>query len=495
MSSKLCKWKDNVWLGLTSGDLDSFCGKGEQGIPTLDEKYMDSTTVWIAWLDNYMNEPEAAGLKALYERLRKERVIDSCGEVDKSIKNRTWENLIVKILENMKDIAKIKSSDEGLRGGEGKNQGQEGYRWRDILKRKICPTTDKSKMWMGAISCLIHIWEGKIPGTEDKYRRLPDECEGILRKMKVRESDWQNRVNANCHSSEDYRKSNSGLATPTPEDEGKVSLILSLYGSLTTLCTTCGPYDLSNWLGAQTQASSFPSSLYCALRGDELECKDSPEQLKGRGRYILYRTRSKLRFASGPTSPCLMSSQRTPQKASTSQHSPGPKNQENVGESLKFPPIISSLPQEAQNEHVPQTLSGLSRTGATELKDTGQSNLQGPKGEDIEGHQPQGKVSAPNPPNEGHQGPDGSGGATSSRVSPPKGQKHKPPPSEVLRKQTVPEANSSEGVIGGIITSIILGALAVYGAWRIRKGAQDSPPVGTLAQRIMVGYLTLEESV
>ncbi|EUD64439.1 hypothetical protein C922_05183 [Plasmodium inui San Antonio 1] len=488
MSDKLCRWRTNVWLGLEGKDLEAFCGHGDEGLPQLEETYLNRTTVWTGWLDEYLRRPESETLGALYRRIKDERVVKGCGGQNESLENTTWQNLILDVLSNMIDINRIESECDQKQESLGAQDHCEVYKWRDLLKRKICPDKPESVKWMGAMTCLIKIWEKGKSGDEDLSKDLPKGCESILELLRVEESAWESTLEASYDSEDGECRKEEHNQRLTGVQKGKISFLLSLYGSLGKLCTTCGPYELNNWIASGRERTSLPRRIYCQNQSGELNCAADLTKLNGKKNYLLYTTGSGPHHTSDRRSSCLINS------------SPRLETQRNTET------VVVLSPQEQNRSHlefhlVRQTNLNEIINPEAQTPEEGQSSDTKAEGRHMRGTEPtpqkDGHEDFPPPFEEtsvrdGEKGGDGDavGQETliSGKTANPQQGKTRADSVKNLGKPHAAYSNKSKVVIGGIITSIILGTLAVYGAWRIRRKGRNRRHVGPLPQEVMGGY-------
>ncbi|EUD63971.1 hypothetical protein C922_05650 [Plasmodium inui San Antonio 1] len=286
---EVCRWKDAVWLGAAVHDIGTYCEQLQKGHDRREQQSINESTSRVYWLEKFVTNLKKEDLRTLYQQFRNQDVIGGCEDEGRNLGSITWEDLVNNVLQAMEPLTTFTYEPEGTVDPSNDKIKGASLDWRDILSRKLCQGSAHSPEWMGLLICLVNIWGQTMTGNPNLSKMLPPVCQDLLQEIEMPKCLWDSWLLETLGEKLLPRQTTESPVAPNDEIQGKIGLILSIYGGISKLCQTCGPYELSQLVESQDSASGRKQALYCIFDKGTLECGAGLQHLSGRTNYLIYR--------------------------------------------------------------------------------------------------------------------------------------------------------------------------------------------------------------
>ncbi|EUD64580.1 hypothetical protein C922_05051 [Plasmodium inui San Antonio 1] len=442
-----------------------------------------------------MTNSNAADLGKLYENKRTQNPLKDCSHKGSPLEVETWHQLVTDVLQAMERVPKIMPLNSPQREIQEKGGYAQVPNWGKLISGRLCQGSSISNEWMGALTCMIGIWSEGETENSGNQTQLPEACQRLLNHIKLKESQWGTWLTDESSKSREFCELGQEEERRNKIETGKITLVLSLYGALKTLCPKCGPYHMNRWIKEGIGGSSKRKRLYCILEKDRLKCDPQLSRLNGERAYLVYQPNKEIISNICKTQHRLVMNQPEEQpQFATAQTRPLPSNGAHPGphnSGIVWDHIVPSdssnqkQQQDQQESQLKEYLTGtVSRRGAAPAK-IGELQRRDP----IPGGQ--GSVKAQNEPSKqentqaaaaAENVDKGSWAKESTEENPDKG-------------WAAAKANNLPRMIGGVIAAIILGVLGFYGTWRITRYTNQRTSKRLWRTRVPVGYSPLDKTI
>ncbi|EUD64558.1 hypothetical protein C922_05074 [Plasmodium inui San Antonio 1] len=488
MSLNLCNWRNHTWLGSTVEGIEAVCKPYAEESGKEDRKENPKESLWVGWLDEYLKGENESQLGRQYLSISKEEPVGKCGTRTKSLNISTWEKLVTDVLDKIENMKKLKYASPHHTKKGNDLAYDELPDWRSILCRRIWPESTQSGATLAAIACIIARLAHPGEHNEEQWTDPTNPCRPLLRQLQVTESEWAKWLSDDPGDTPPDEQHGQLQETAREQAKAKISLVLNLYGALKELCPKCGPYHLRHWITVENKNFLPQENLYCLLTEGHLKCNSELGESITDPNYLLYRAtrvRSQSNFKQQGDSD---TKEKSPEKEKRGQAQGGsiPTRSNttiSTTDTNKSSPASSaaSIPK---NQGTPENT-----TAATENEETDDHSRADSRGL-------MGMTSGFSPPPVGAPKEDLNSEVITGPIMTPTTQKGLPPPvSQTKDTDEQPQerithevSNGSPGVIGGVITAIILGGLSIYGGWRIKYARTPEPHTRPSRISILVKY-------
>ncbi|EUD69419.1 hypothetical protein C922_00282 [Plasmodium inui San Antonio 1] len=484
----LCQWANKTWLASTTTTLDEYCNRrtnDDLGIEGGgDEELMSS----LGGADDYITGGASKELQNLYEDNKSASVDQGCTGQSPRASLPSWDQILAQVVDTLhQDPKRLNLGRLGRDWGLVQDVNLRRS-WGNVLTRKVCQGSSVNRKWAGALMCLIGTLAVGTNQTRQSWGPIPDVCGNFL-----------DEVIGSSHPHKEEAHRNSQESTLTADDRTRdrrikkevtafLSLILTIYDLIKRCCVGCGPYSIERWAAGIGPRTIKQETVYCKLDNTELKCYRSPQETEQGPGYLRY---------SGASTPSLRDISLSPSDQTgtyTRQHrtpvldggEQGHLTQESASgdpskERRSIETDVSSDENRGQDapdgtqqdqEHSTRRLESLSSdpndNGPPEKEDESSAPTGGKPTKDKDGT---GEEQVPTA--------EDLRGAT----LPTQGESEQEPPS-----QTTSSGQLTMGSVGGIITSMILSALGIYGFWRIRFRNSRDIKAEESRRYVKIGY-------
>ncbi|EUD63921.1 hypothetical protein C922_05700 [Plasmodium inui San Antonio 1] len=169
-------------------------------------------------------------------------------------------------------IADSPKTDQNLLWGKGE--------WYNILKQNdsLSKPWDKSEVGKGLLLTIVCILTGLTSSGEDERDKYPGRaqlCDQIDTALIVDENQWRRWLSSEGSLSTEQKEECKEEGTPRRCKSASMSLVLTVYRSMASLCEKCGPYSFARWVQKGSEGGVGQGTPYCEVKGRVIECTKS----------------------------------------------------------------------------------------------------------------------------------------------------------------------------------------------------------------------------
>ncbi|EUD64041.1 hypothetical protein C922_05577 [Plasmodium inui San Antonio 1] len=198
-----------------------------------------------------------------------------------------WGDIINKVLNRIEGLAPV------ARNGRSNSLRWTKEEWAEAFKHQIPLDTplDKFESGKAMLFVIMCIVTGLIEGRAKEgkiFKRRGRMCSPIDTTLQFRVKDWE----AWIKNSDDIRKNRANQCSQQAGYDGcqwaAIALILSVYESMTNICSQCGPYEVSYWISKDDRTGEASDMQYCVFNDQGINCQSLGSKTEA-GKMIIIR--------------------------------------------------------------------------------------------------------------------------------------------------------------------------------------------------------------